>query len=60
VQVQVGSKIENRIARIAEGPERDRLWQKFVEARKQFADYQDRTDRIIPVVVLEPNHNSST
>lgn len=60
VQVQVGRRIENRIARIAEGRERDRLWQKFVDARKQFADYQDRTDRIIPVVVLEPNHNSST
>lgn len=60
VQVQVGSKIENRVARIAEGEERDRLWQKFVEARSQFGDYQERTDRIIPVVVLEPNHNSPT
>jgi deazaflavin-dependent oxidoreductase (nitroreductase family) len=60
VQVQVGTKIENRIARVAEGEERDRLWQRFVDARQQFADYQDRTDRVIPVVVLEPNHNSST
>jgi deazaflavin-dependent oxidoreductase (nitroreductase family) len=53
VQVQVGSNIENRTARIAEGEERDRLWQKFVEADKRFAAYQDKTDRVIPVVVLE-------
>ena len=59
VQVQVGRKIENRIARVAEGEERDRLWQKFLDARSQFGEYQERTDRIIPVVVLEPNHNSS-
>jgi deazaflavin-dependent oxidoreductase (nitroreductase family) len=59
VQVQVGGKIENRTARIAAGSERDRLWQKFVDARQQFADYQARTDRIIPVVVLEPDNISS-
>lgn len=59
VQVQVGRMIENRIARVAEGEERDRLWQRFVDARSQFGDYQERTDRVIPVVVLEPNHNSS-
>ncbi|NNC91298.1 MAG: nitroreductase family deazaflavin-dependent oxidoreductase [Acidimicrobiia bacterium] len=57
VQVQVGHTIENRRARITRGEERDRLWQKFVEARRQFADYQERTERTIPVVVLEPTHN---
>jgi deazaflavin-dependent oxidoreductase (nitroreductase family) len=59
VQVQVGGTIENRKARIAAGEERDRLWQRFTEADKRFAAYQQRTDRIIPVVILEPNHNSS-
>ncbi len=60
VQVQVGSTIENRIARIAEGDERDQLWQRFVDADKRFADYQTKTDRVIPVVVLEPNHKNQT
>jgi deazaflavin-dependent oxidoreductase (nitroreductase family) len=58
VQVQVGRNIENRFARIADGEERDRLWQKFIDARRQFADYQERTERLIPVVVLEPDHSS--
>ena len=55
VMVQVGRTVENRIARIAEGEERDRLWARFIEAASRFADYEKRTDRIIPVVVLEPN-----
>jgi deazaflavin-dependent oxidoreductase (nitroreductase family) len=54
VQVQVGRVVENRTARIAEGAERERLWQKFVDVDKRFADYQKKTERVIPVVVLEP------
>lgn len=54
VRVQVGSKVENRTARIAAGKERDRLWQMFVDADKRFASYAAKTNRIIPVVVLEP------
>ena len=53
VRVQVGSTVENRTARIAEGEERDRLWQKFVDTDKRFATYQTKTNRVIPVVVLE-------
>jgi len=56
VMVQVGRTVENRTARIAEGEERDRLWAMFVEAEGRFADYESKTDRVIPVVVLEPNH----
>lgn len=56
VMVQIGRTVENRVARIAEGEERDRLWAKFVEAEERFADYESKTDRIIPVVVLERNH----
>ena len=59
VQVQVGSTLENRTARITEGEERDRLWKRFVEADERFASYERKTDRMIPVVVLEPNHNST-
>ncbi|MGI9647100.1 MAG: nitroreductase family deazaflavin-dependent oxidoreductase [Acidimicrobiia bacterium] len=54
VSVQVGKKVEGRTARVTEGEERDRLWQMFVDADKRFASYESKTDRVIPVVVLEP------
>jgi deazaflavin-dependent oxidoreductase (nitroreductase family) len=54
VTIQVGPTIERRTARITEGEERDRLFQRFIDANPQFGKYQQRTDRVIPVVVLEP------
>jgi deazaflavin-dependent oxidoreductase (nitroreductase family) len=54
VKVQVGNQTEDRTARITSGDERDRLWQMFVDADKRFASYEAKTDRVIPVVVLEP------
>ena len=41
-------------ARVTEGEERRRLWDRAVELYPTYADYQRRTDREIPVVVLEP------
>ena len=41
-------------AREVEGPERDRLWARFVEKDPAYAEYQQRTKRRLPVVVLEP------
>jgi deazaflavin-dependent oxidoreductase (nitroreductase family) len=41
-------------ARVAEGEERERLYTRQSELRPQFADYQLKTTRQIPVVVLEP------
>ena len=40
-------------ARTAEGAERDRLWGLMTEVWPAYADYQQRTERTIPVVVLE-------
>lgn len=42
-------------ARIAKGDERNELWAKFEAFDKRFANYQKKTDRVIPVVVLTPN-----
>ena len=39
-------------ASIPEGEERDRLWARFVAAEPRFADYQRKTTRRIPVIVL--------
>jgi deazaflavin-dependent oxidoreductase (nitroreductase family) len=41
-------------AREAEGSERERLWSMMVEIYEPYASYQRRTERQIPVIVLEP------
>jgi deazaflavin-dependent oxidoreductase (nitroreductase family) len=40
-------------AHTAQGPERDRLWALMTEVWPAYDDYQQKTDRQIPVVVLE-------
>jgi deazaflavin-dependent oxidoreductase (nitroreductase family) len=52
--VQVRGKQRRMHARIAEGPERDELWQRMNEQYAGFDDYRERTDRHINVFVLEP------
>ena len=52
--VEVGDSTVNVIARIAEGEDRDRLWSRQKELYPGFADYEAKTTREIPVVVLEP------
>jgi deazaflavin-dependent oxidoreductase (nitroreductase family) len=41
-------------ARVADGDERERLWTRQKELMPGFADYERKTSRQIPVVVLEP------
>ena len=57
VEVQVGTKKLKARARTATGDERIRLWKKALEFWPPYADYQLKTDREIPVVVLEPIHD---
>jgi hypothetical protein len=40
-------------ARDAEGDERDRLWELMNQEWRHYEEYQTRTDRRIPVVVLD-------
>jgi deazaflavin-dependent oxidoreductase (nitroreductase family) len=54
VHVQAGSTKTAALARTAEGEERDRLWKLMTAIWPNFDTYQTRTDRVIPVVVLEP------
>ncbi len=51
--VQIGSERVDVHARVAEGSERERLWPKAVKVYGGFKDYQARTERQIPLVVLE-------
>jgi len=41
-------------AREAEGARRELLWARIVEADPAYAEYQRRTERRLPVVLLEP------
>jgi deazaflavin-dependent oxidoreductase (nitroreductase family) len=56
VEVQVGTKKLRARARTATGDQRIRLWKKALEFWPPYADYQLKTEREIPVVVLDPIH----
>jgi deazaflavin-dependent oxidoreductase (nitroreductase family) len=52
--VQVGSRRLAVHAHVADAEERLRLWPLVVGVYSGYADYQRRTEREIPLVVLEP------
>jgi deazaflavin-dependent oxidoreductase (nitroreductase family) len=52
VSVETGSEEFQACASIAVEPERTRLYAKMVEKMPGFADYQKKTTRVIPVVIL--------
>jgi deazaflavin-dependent oxidoreductase (nitroreductase family) len=54
VQVQVKGDVYEAVARTAEGAEREQLWAEAVKTWASYDIYQSRTERQIPVVVLEP------
>ena len=56
VEVQVGTKKVKARARTVEGEERVRLWEKALKFWPPYGDYQLKTERQIPVVVLDPIH----
>ncbi|MFB9316949.1 nitroreductase family deazaflavin-dependent oxidoreductase [Cryptosporangium minutisporangium] len=53
VRVQVEADRYTAVARTAEGAERERLWRLMAAVWPSYDVYQQRTDRIIPVVALE-------
>jgi deazaflavin-dependent oxidoreductase (nitroreductase family) len=53
VELQVRDEVFAARARTAEGEERERLWRLVNEQWPDYDNYQTRTDREIPVVVLE-------
>jgi deazaflavin-dependent oxidoreductase (nitroreductase family) len=54
VHVQIKAQEVDAVARTAEGEERARLWAAAVKTWPRYDEYQKRTERQIPVVVLEP------
>lgn len=52
--LQDGTVTKTYVAREVEGAERDEWWERAVEAFPPYAEYQTKTDRQIPVFVLDP------
>jgi deazaflavin-dependent oxidoreductase (nitroreductase family) len=52
--IEVGTGTTRVRARVATGAERDSIWETQKARYPGFADYESRTDRVIPVVILEP------
>ena len=53
VELQDGPRKQLMRAREVTGAERDEWWERAVAAYPPYAEYQQRTDRVIPVFVLE-------
>ena len=54
-----GAPAEPMTAHVATAEERDRLWPQVTADYKNYADYQKKTDREIPLVLLDPRAAST-
>jgi deazaflavin-dependent oxidoreductase (nitroreductase family) len=54
VSIDVGTGTIDVVASEATGEERERLYRTQAERIPQFADYEQQTERVIPVIVLTP------
>jgi deazaflavin-dependent oxidoreductase (nitroreductase family) len=54
VEVMMGGETRPMRARVATPEDRAELWPRVVAAHRGYGQYQQRTDRDIPLVVLEP------
>jgi deazaflavin-dependent oxidoreductase (nitroreductase family) len=54
VTLEVDNEVVPGVATIVEGPERDALWERHVQALPWFADYPAQTGRVIPMIRLAP------
>ncbi|MBB5919114.1 deazaflavin-dependent oxidoreductase (nitroreductase family) [Actinoalloteichus hoggarensis] len=54
-EVELPGGVRRRVRpRVAEGEERAALWERVIVLYPPYADYAKRTERLIPVIVLEP------
>jgi F420H(2)-dependent quinone reductase len=52
--IQVGSRTMTVVAEEATGDARDRLWARLLAQIPGYAAYQERTDRVFPMMILRP------
>jgi deazaflavin-dependent oxidoreductase (nitroreductase family) len=54
VEIRDGTRVYSmRVREVLDSAERQRLWKIAVAAYPPYQDYQDKTDRVIPVLVAE-------
>jgi deazaflavin-dependent oxidoreductase (nitroreductase family) len=53
VTAEIGTQTVQLTARVAEGAEREQIWDAQKQAYPGFAEYEAKTDRQIPVVILD-------
>jgi deazaflavin-dependent oxidoreductase (nitroreductase family) len=53
VEVEAGGEAFKARATVQEGSEHDRLWENHVAARPEFAEYPEKSGRVIPMITLE-------
>ena len=53
-EIEIGTERRKMLARRASDPEKKDLWPRLVAMYSDYADYQARTDRDIPVLILSP------
>ena len=54
VSAEIGARMVELLARVAAGKEREKIWAAQKAAYPGFADYERKTARQIPVIILEP------
>lgn len=54
VTAEIGAETRSFTARVADDAEREPIWTKQKAEAPGFADYEAKTPRVIPVVILEP------
>ena len=52
VTAELGVENVPMVARVADKTERDEIWERQKEQFPNFAEYEEKTDRVIPVVLL--------
>jgi len=57
VELQDGPVRKDYVARELKGAERDAWWERAVAAWPDYAEYQKKTDRIIPLFLLTPTES---
>jgi deazaflavin-dependent oxidoreductase (nitroreductase family) len=54
VEIEIGRERTKMLARRASDPEKAALWPSLIEMYRDYDDYQARTERNIPVIILSP------
>lgn len=55
VEIRDGTQVHSmRVREVVDSAEKNRLWDIAVEAYPPYQEYQDRTNRVIPVFLAEP------